>query len=278
MNRIVSRARKRRLVVLAACSALAAIGSGVALATTTDSSTPPPYAAGTPPVDQPVVSSPVPPVSSPAVALLASFGVLRRSHVAADAAPSDIIDRDTLDRGANPALARLATTVKSQSVYVVPADGGLCLLSTSFLAMDCFSTADLKSGVQMETIVCSPYLDPSEVELFGLIPDGVSQMHATYSDGASKPVAVSGNVFVIDAPRSGPYPTELGWHDAHGDHTRATHLDQRSAAAPCGGPGSALAIRAQRAAIGAWHAGRNSTQAAQAVDRAAGVHIGSTAP
>jgi hypothetical protein len=205
------------------------------------------------------------------VALSSGLGAFAVPATSADQPPVNIVDHDVLLRGANPSLARLAVTTNGQSVYLVPADGGVCLVSSSFLAAGCFTTDAADTGIHFEKIICSPYLSSSEVELFGLAADDVTNVAITMSDGSQQTPDVSSSVFVVDSPKSGPYPISISWNDPSGNSTQPlfTSTDVRT---DCGGPGPRVAIAMERAAIGAaaadgWGstAGSLAQQAAVAV-------------
>lgn len=158
------------------------------------------------------------PVGAVDPSLAKDLVVFERAQQPNDVPPADVVTNDAKRRGANVGLARLAGSFGGQTVYIVPATGGACLVSTSLLANGCFSTADILAGNVEATIACWPYMPADQEETFGIMPHA-SNMMATYSDGSRRPVQVNGDVYVLDArPATAPYPTELAWDEPAGHH------------------------------------------------------------
>jgi hypothetical protein len=252
--------RKLKLALLISIgAALVAFSAALAFGAASNSPTPAVYA------ESPHAAK----VSAVPVGLTQALSIFRGQAAAGSQVPIDIVFPDDLNRGANPSLGVYATTVDGQAIYLLPTSDGVCMASTTFVAEGCFSTADLSSGPLGETVVCSPYLANDQVEVYGIVPDDVSGLSAVLSDGSTEPVAVNGNVFVVDAPRSGPYPVSLRWSQSGVSESTLNQLfTPAQMNLPCGGgtPPS-VTIAAERAALGA--AAGASTASASGRARAA---------
>jgi hypothetical protein len=100
----------------------------------------------------------------------------------------------------------------------------MCLASTSLLASGCYSTSDIDGGSVEQFMACYPYMPADQQEVFGILP-GASNLEATYSNGVQQAVQLSNSVFVLDAtPTTAPYPTQLSWQDASGQHSEPTGM------------------------------------------------------
>lgn len=200
--------------------------------------------------------SPVAPVSSLDPALQGRLSSFNRPQNSNDVAPSDIVPSDMKARGANTQIGRLAGTFGGQSVYLVPAQGGLCLVSTTLTATGCFSSSDVLADKVTALVECYPYMPWDQQEIFGMLP-GASGVVASFSDGSQQPVTLQGDVFVLDAkPDQGSYPTRLSWHDGSGNESLPTGMGPPAVPHPCtahgvspNGATPAQAIVAARARI-----------------------------
>jgi hypothetical protein len=149
-------------------------------------------------------------ISSVPAAEAAAFGVLRRPRTAADSFSE--IRAGSGPFGANPALARTApltassSTLAPQLVSVVPAANGVCLRvleRRSFAQWWCLPTARAASGALIVGLL-PPSPSPRAARnqyLLGLVPNGVSSVEITSTDGAGHKVAVRSNVYATAAFR-----------------------------------------------------------------------------
>lgn len=80
--------------------------------------------------------------------LSAALAPMRREQGATDVPAAKVgLDPYAKQHGANRALARLARTDGSGGqVYLVPADGGVCIMSSDYLLSGCRSTQDVLDG------------------------------------------------------------------------------------------------------------------------------------
>jgi hypothetical protein len=247
------RPRRVQLVILVT-AAVGAGGSSLAVAAmTSDSKGLTPSQAALPPVYRPDVTPGLPKLSSIPGGVASRLGVFRRARADFDTPPDGVITHDLVSRGANPALARLATTVRDQAVYLVPVSDGVCAASSAFLAAGCVSTSDLDANgaVHMESVVCSPYLASDLVEVDGLAADGVAGLTMSYSDGSERSVPVAGNEFVVYAPRTGPYPVSVDWTFDGTSHRTIVPFTADTATVQCGATAPAQAIAQERSAVAA---------------------------
>lgn len=198
-----------------------------------------------------VPSTPPAPVSAVPSGVVQDLSVFRRPAQPSDVPPPGVIDGSLVAQQANPQLARLATTVNGQAIYLVPVQGGVCTASSTFLATGCIMASDIASngGLHMETIKCSPYLNSDDAEIDGVAPDGVSGLSFHESDGSTTAVSVSGNEFAVLVPRTGPYPTSVSWTYGGVAHSAIVPLNGMTMGRQCAATAPAKAVAEQRAAI-----------------------------
>ena len=124
--------------------------------------------------------------------LLSAFGLLRRPRVDSDQVPVERLDAyatGMVDRlGLNTALSRRAST-EVGDVWVVPGNGFICL----DVGGGCCSRSDAARDRGMVTWTAGRSRDGSIVH--GLVPDSVEEVVLTATDGTTKTVAVSDNVY-----------------------------------------------------------------------------------
>jgi hypothetical protein len=114
---------------------------------------------------------------------------------------------------ANPRLAReVMTTSEGASIYLVPTEAGACLLDSSrVLTATCASLPEIRAARGIESTTCSPYLNPTEVEIGGIVPDAVADPRVIFSDGSMSRLHVENNVFVLRTSKTGPLPVKIAW-------------------------------------------------------------------
>lgn len=136
--------------------------------------------------------------------------------------------------GGNAALARLALTAEDgDRIYVVPAQGGVCIQSSLGRAAGCFSEDVALKGNTASTVVCSPYLPTDKLDVAGLLPDGARNVSATMNDGTIRSVSVENNAYLLHLDRSGPLPTTIEWDDEQGHQVRDANVPGDARDTPC---------------------------------------------
>jgi hypothetical protein len=155
-------------------------------------------------------------VAGPSLAETKMLGVFRRPVENGDTPPADIIDWRAHAQGAAPDSGRLISDASGDQIFVVPADGGVCLVSDSYLDSGCTPDATISAGQSLQGVVCSPYMDPSVVTVYGLLPDGTSTVSARFADGNTVNYDVADNFVNIVVPKSGPALSSVTWTDADG--------------------------------------------------------------
>jgi len=160
---------------------------------------------------------------------LANFAIFRRPSSADDRIPATMLIRgkrvpvvpptDT-EVGANPALARHAlTTADGDAIYPVAAQGGFCLESTTGIEGGCSAVAQALHGYEAGAAVCSPNLSPSQIAVYGVLPDSAIRSTVKYNDGPVRPLAVENNVYSLRVTRGAPLPTSISWSASDGAHS-----------------------------------------------------------
>jgi hypothetical protein len=199
----MSRYRTTILLALVGVVALA----GIALATSGTS------VGNTTPAHSPMIDDPPQHYSTAALSkrLTERFGVLRRAASAADRLPDDAL-KVSAQFGSIPAAARKARTTPRGSLYVVPgADERVCLLDGNG-AGGC-NRLDANGDVRMVTTLDHfPGLEQGEVEIRGIVPDGVRSVTVTLRDSGDRTLDVVNNVYDGVLPGG---PKTVTWDNGH---------------------------------------------------------------
>ncbi len=171
--------------------------------------------------------------------LTSGLAIVRRIPTAEDTLPNGLehnVANAGAQVGAEISAAKLAFVGKTGPVYVVPGTGGVCLVNASKVSDFCSPTAEVLSGQATSGVACAPGLPPDEVETSGLLPDGVSDVRVTMSDGTTQPVNVTGNAYQIYASQSAPLPETITWQSGGVTHSTSTNLPPDSATVQCKHP------------------------------------------
>jgi hypothetical protein len=123
---------------------------------------------------------------------------------------------------ASPRFARLAmTTSQGASIYLAPTEAGACLLDSSqVLVATCASLSQIAAAGAVEFTICSPDITPTDIEIGGIVPDGVADPRVIYPDGSSSPLHVENNAFVLRVAKTQPLPVKIAW-SLHGKRVQA---------------------------------------------------------
>ncbi len=167
-------------------------------------------------------------------ALAEKFAVLTTGKGPEDSMPDGLVSgRVSADLTLNDDLARRAGTYDDgRTTYVVPGDNGVCLALVSggeskAAGLACNSTAEVKSGVigpasLLGGCVISKDDQPpqcSSESIYGLAPDGVSDVEVVMPDGTRRAIEAENNVYLIDLDGA-EEPTELSWKSPSGETLR----------------------------------------------------------
>jgi hypothetical protein len=127
----------------------------------------------------------------------------------------------------------------SPQVYLIPSQQGACMFNATGVQNFCATASQIENGEAVEAALCAPGLSTDEIELGGILPDGVYNASVTLSDGSAVPLAVEGDTYVADFPRTGPLPTELAWDTADGQrHVASADVPGSAASEDCVAPSS----------------------------------------
>jgi hypothetical protein len=139
-------------------------------------------------------------VSAPSANVVAHFAVLGHAQTSADTLAS-YVEANTL-AGFNPALARRVSPDPRSKMWVAPADGdAICLVDTPIIsphelpAAHCHTLAEALEGKTVAVAGSAP-----EVEIRGLVPNGVQQVVVHLADGSTAIAPVRDNAYdlVVD--------------------------------------------------------------------------------
>jgi hypothetical protein len=131
------------------------------------------------------------------------LSILRRSRTAADALPASV-DLNTpgdpiSGNGANPALSRRAVGISPGAAWLVPGDGVICFVAQFPIAgggETCQPDATVNEGRMMLAGIVAP--QPGLAGVAGVVPDGVSTVTVTSTDGTTTSVPVHENVYMAE--------------------------------------------------------------------------------
>jgi hypothetical protein len=182
------------------------------------------------PVPPPAAQRPTQAVDAP---VRAQFAAFRASRGARDTFPAaDRIQRVGMS-GANPALSRFAARAGGSSYFLVPNQGGLCLLDNKAGGGCAPASVATQRGLVVADM-CAADLARGFVRLAGAVPDGVDHVTVIAEDGSSRQLAVENNVFAADVAAT-PLPTTLTWTDGTGHQERQqAPVPDDAAQNPCG--------------------------------------------
>jgi hypothetical protein len=155
-------------------------------------------------------------VDGPSAAEKKVLSVFRRPAENEDTPSADVVDWRANAQGAAQGSGRLIKDAQGDRIFVVPADGGVCLVSHSYLYSGCAPDATISAGQSLQGVVCSPYMDPSVLTVYGLLPDGTKTVSARFADGDTVDYDVESNFVNIVLPKSGPALSSVTWTDADG--------------------------------------------------------------
>jgi hypothetical protein len=128
--------------------------------------------------------------------------------------------------GENPSASRRAAlSLRGSPAYLWPMTGGVC---SSW--GNCVPVSYIRShGIALSTeVAVAPDGSYTEVQLAGIVRDGIGEVRFLLADGDEVSVPVRDNVFWVDMTERAR-PTEMRWDDAAGPHTRPTGIAPASA-------------------------------------------------
>jgi hypothetical protein len=164
------------------------------------------------------------------------LAVFRRASTPADVLPSKLLDLlGSAQVVADGSLARRAlVTASGTSVYLVPGETGICLVSSTQTEAGCSSPGAADSSGANAGVSCSPFLPNNEtVEIAGIVPDEASNPTLVMSDGTTRTLHVEGNAYLEQFPRHGALPIKLRWTTPGGVVESDTALPPDAATESC---------------------------------------------
>jgi hypothetical protein len=213
--------RTRKVVGLAVSVAVLLVGAAVALS------------AGSP-AGSPQGSIDNPRAQSVGAGLTDHFAVLRRTQSAGDALPATAVAHGRSVFGANPALARRARPAADGSdIFVAPGTQGICLAGRATGTL-CAPSGQALAGEAFGWSVCGT-TPPGKVALYGLVPDGASNLAVTLRDGSAVSQEAQGNVLyaLFDTAAASGLPNAVVWDTADGSHKAAVLVADDVVSAQC---------------------------------------------
>lgn len=184
-----------------------------------------------------LVASRKPPVQNVSRDLTSSLAVFRRGAEDTDALPprlQSMVEASIPEAGANGALARRAVVKASgTSVYLVPSQDGLCLVTSNGSQLFCSQQAAVLTGRATSSTDCSPTLPRDVVEIAGILPDGASDASVILSNGTRKQLSVARNAYIAQFSRTDPLPEAIRWNSPAGSHSVRSAVPSDAATIDC---------------------------------------------
>jgi len=164
-----------------------------------------------------------------------ALAVLASKASAQDALPAGVTGAMGRRMGADEAHGRLALSHGDLKVYVAPYSGGVCLGSNDHAIESCVPSRLAVTEPAVSVVICSPFMAPDELLVYGTLPDGAADVRIAFADGHTTPVAFGGNTFFYRGARRDPLPTELLWRDAAGQQlSQSANVPGDAASERCG--------------------------------------------
>jgi hypothetical protein len=131
-----------------------------------------------------------------------AVAVLDEPQTTTDEMPTEIAEGldDEAPFGMNPDLSRRPIGSISNSVFIVPADGHICLAVTNGdagAALSCPDTEDVANG---EAGAATMTLEGNAIGVYGLVPDGVDTVTVTIEGDAPEVIEVEDNAYFAGFP------------------------------------------------------------------------------
>jgi hypothetical protein len=172
------------------------------------------------------------------VTVKSRLSVLNRAAATTDTLPAGF--RWTLEHsygfaGPNVAAARRVTASDGRSAYLVPANGGVCAVSTNEAL--CSPAASLAGADAVD--LCSPTLPNGQMEIAWLLPDGAQNVAVRKADGSATAVASGYNFYIARFPTSGSPPATLEWDAGGHRYTVDTGIPRDVQGEKCAHPNDA---------------------------------------
>ncbi len=167
-----------------------------------------------------VASSSVGPVTGPSALQQRMLSAFRASPSRMDKPPGDVVDWRAKAQGGDPAAGRLVDiTATGTHVYMIPALGGVCTVSDSYLFNTCSTDAEISEGNSIQGVACSPYMDPNTITIYGIVSDGLRHVTVVFANGTRQAAPVRNNFFVYEGAKTTAEVTSVTWNDVAGVHT-----------------------------------------------------------
>jgi hypothetical protein len=224
MHAVNNRRRTTATLIVVAC--LLGAGAGVATATQTWSA----WFRDIPPHQSPRIAAQTATATPTAMARI--YPVLAHARRASDDPPAGAIGPFALSRGAVASQARLAaTTPQAEQLFVVPATGATCLVSSDHMINGCSPYPILtQNEIVGGTQVCGA---GEQLEFAALLPGSPSDALVHFSDGSSRAVGVTNGIVVVSVPRTDPIPESVSWQTGATTQTADTGAPADAASTAC---------------------------------------------
>lgn len=162
------------------------------------------------------------------------FSLFRREARRGDGVPTGLVGDEIVARlGLDLSEARLARATPFTRLYAIPGRRAVCLLDTSGVSSPCWPPVTVKEGAAVSTSFCAQHLPAGELQMVGVVPDGVAAVSIVRGDGTRATAQVKQNVFVAQLATDGSLPSRVVWRRAGQVHSQIAGISPQVARAPC---------------------------------------------
>lgn len=177
-------------------------------------------------------------VTSTPANVAAQFSVLTQGQTPSGVSGASAPSQEFGTFSANLALARQVQAADvEERVYdpmlVVPGANSICLVHRFDMSGTCVSLADAMAGKSVTWAACLPGLEPGQVRVTGLVPDGVSTVTLQLSDGTQQTASPADNFYDFVTPGSNALPVSVAFSSDGQSHVVPTATDQSEVPPTC---------------------------------------------
>lgn len=167
--------------------------------------------------------------------LARAYPVFERAQQATDLPPTHDQSEWVISEGGTLANTRRAlVTPSGQSIYLVAANGYLCMESDDMAGCGVYPSTTPQRLIAVGTTLCNPNLPSNEIEVQAITPPDAANVKIHYSDGTSKAITPTNGVIALIAAVPGPLPQDITWTGANGPDKAWTGVPPNTGANPCG--------------------------------------------
>jgi len=120
-------------------------------------------------------------------------------------------------------------------MLIVPGGGSVCLVDRFDMSGTCQSLSDALVGNTVTWAACLPGLEPGQVRVTGLVPDGVIDVTLHLSDGTQEVARATDNFYDFVTPSSSALPVRVTFNSDGQSRAVSTAIDRSELPPTCAG-------------------------------------------